>query len=103
MIGSSLTPGLVLLGTTFIENYLVIYDFENTTIGINGWVLQDQPIEPHKEKASEPMSAALIAIILSGVVAILLIGGGLVFIFIRRRNLKQDLSMYEQLEDNMGS
>lgn len=46
IIGSSLYEDQVVLGDTFMENYLVIYDFENTTIGLNGWVVEDLPVEP---------------------------------------------------------
>lgn len=48
IIGSALNPNTVTLGDTFMENYLVIYDFENTTIGMNGWVIEGLEIVPEK-------------------------------------------------------
>jgi hypothetical protein len=36
----------VILGDIFMENYHVVVDFDNTTIGINGWVIDDLPVEP---------------------------------------------------------
>jgi len=41
IVGSQFNPGLVLLGTTFLQNYFVVYDFKNNSIGLNGYYIKD--------------------------------------------------------------
>lgn len=36
----------IILGDVFLENYYTVYDYEDTTIGFNGWVETELPIEP---------------------------------------------------------
>lgn len=96
VIGNFLQGNKIVLGDVFMENYQVLYDYGNTTIGFNGWILQDLPVEPSRRNSS---TATMLAVILG-------VGGGLIVIFIvaivcvRRRNarLGSKLDQYNQLE-----
>lgn len=36
----------IILGDVFMENYYTVYDYEDTSIGFNGWVETELAIEP---------------------------------------------------------
>lgn len=85
-----------------MENYLVVYDFENTTIGFNGYVLGELIVEPERPPAEQPNSnTTLIAILVIGaIIAVGIAVATVVFIKKRNKRLQQNLSQYNKLEEN---
>lgn len=100
VIMSSLNPNIVVLGDTFIENYMVIYDFENTTIGLNGWAFEDLPIEP--PRPSTPSDKTTMIVIIIAVCIIALAGAGAAVVLIKKRNAKlsSNLQSYDKLAES---
>ena len=72
------------LGTVFLYNYYLVFDWENTRIGFNG------PIVVNFSPLSKPSIPFWIILVIAGVVAIV---GIAIFCFIRMRNkrLQKDL------------
>lgn len=102
VVGSSLYGSTVILGDTFMENYLVVYDFENTTIGLNGHILGDQPVEPERPPYVPPQpkdKTTIVLVIVIIVVAALAVAAA-VFIIIRRRKIRSNLDQYNQIENS---
>ena len=84
-----------------MENYHVLYDFEETTISFNGFVLQDLPIEPEKRVSSTTMVIAIIA----GVGAVMAASAIAIVCVIKKRNskLEANLQSYNKLEEATAS
>jgi hypothetical protein len=100
VVGSSLYGNTAILGDTFMENYLVVYDFENTTIGLNGHILGDQPIEPPRPPYQPPKDNTTLILVIVIIVIALLAVGVAGFIIIRRRKIRSGLDQYNQLESS---
>jgi hypothetical protein len=102
IIGSALAQDAVILGDTFMENYLVVYDFENTTIGLNGYVIEGLDVEPLRRKNEE--SSTMIIILIS--VGVVLAAGaiGAYILVKKRKNILQDkLADYNMLEETKNN
>jgi hypothetical protein len=74
----------VILGDVFMENYYVIYDFENTLIGFNGYVQEGLPVEPPKPAPFSKGSTLIIIVVAVSVVIFVAVGVGAYLI--KRRN-----------------
>lgn len=98
IIGSALANETVILGDTFMENYLIIYDFENTTIGINGFVLEGLDIEPERKRSDSESNTMIVILVSVGVVLLAGAVGAIVLIKKRNSKLQNNLASYNQLE-----
>jgi hypothetical protein len=87
----------VVLGDVFLENYYVVYDFDNTTISFNGWVEGNLNIEKSRKGSSVPtiIIVILICIVLVGATA-----GAVYIIKNRNKKLQQNLALYAQIDDH---
>lgn len=89
IMGSNFTSGIIDLGATFLENYFVVYDFQNDRIGLNGFVIKDQPIVPPKGDSSTSANSVLLIVILSIIGVILLgVAVGVTTLIVKRRRLR---------------
>ena len=86
IVGSALANDAVILGDTFMENYLIIYDFENTTIGINGYVIENLDIEPERKRPTNESNTMIIILVSIGVV--LAAGAVGAIVLVKKRNSK---------------
>ena len=100
IVGSEFNPGLVLLGSTFLQNYFVIFDFKNNSIGFNGYYIEVVP--PHNDDSTTLSPTIITIICLAGV---LLLGGIGVAVYMinKKRKLNKEINRYSTLEEMRSS
>ena len=105
VMGSKYTSGIIDLGTTFLENYFVVYDFLNDRIGLNGFVIKDQPVvPPNGDDEGTSANSVLLIVILSIIGVILLaVAVAVAVMCVKRRRLKKDLELYNKLDTTMDA
>jgi Xylanase inhibitor C-terminal len=90
----------IILGDVFMENYQVLFDYEDTTISFNGWILEDLNVEPEK-----PKSGTMVIGVIIGVGVAVLVVAIIILVVIKKRNAKlhQRLSQYNKLEESSSA
>jgi len=101
IMGSNFTSGIAYLGSTFLENYLVVYDFLNDRIGLNGFVIKDQPVVPPKGDDAGGSSPTL-AIVLS-IIGVVLLTAAVAVVVMRVRRGRKELGLYDELDKSMDA
>ena len=97
VIGNSLFTDKITLGDVFMENYHAILDFGNTSIGLNGFVIEDLPVVPTKR--SSGLTTTIIVVAGAGILLLAIVSGVCHIMKKRRDNLKLSLEHYNQIEN----
>ena len=105
VMGSKYTSGIIYLGTTFLENYFVVYDFLNDQIGLNGFVIKDQPVIPPKGDDEGTSANSVLLIVILSIIGVILLGVvvAVTLLYVKRRRLRKDLDLYNKLDTTMDA
>jgi hypothetical protein len=73
----------IILGDVFIENFYTVYDYENSSIGFNGWVEDEMPVVPPRPPRKSHTEFTLYIIIIVVIFVAAITG---IIIYCRRTN-----------------